>query len=35
MTVGDLDFKMSISGTKQIKDEIEEVTDKLQWHAGH
>jgi len=30
VTVGDLDFKLSISGTKEIKDELEEVSDRLQ-----
>jgi hypothetical protein len=30
VTVGDLDFKLSISGTEKIKDELEEISDRIQ-----
>jgi len=30
VTVGDLDFRLEISGTKKIKDELEEVSNRLQ-----
>lgn len=34
MTVGDLTFKLSITGTREIKDELEEVSDRIQRVAG-
>jgi len=34
VTVGDLTFKLSITGTREIKDELEEVSDRIQRVAG-